>query len=100
MGESNPAAIALIADISGHEPRFGKTPDGQQCLHIGDTVVVASSLGLWGDPTAWPLGDGSLTVRWGGQSVQLAKDAHGQWQADVLTSPLAGKARFVAYWED
>ena len=95
MGESNREAIALIAEVTGHEPRYGRTPDDEQCLHIGDVVLIATGFALWGDPSAWLHGDGSLTVRWGGQVARFSSDSQGSWTAEVHRNPLQGKARFV-----
>lgn len=95
MGEANSEAVALIAKLTGYEPRSGRTEDGRQCLHIGDTVVVAESYSLWSDPSAWQHDDGSLTVRWGGQIVRLSPNAGGEWVADAHPDPMQGKARWV-----
>lgn len=95
MGEANSEAIALITDMIGHRPRSGKTPDGRQCLQIGNTVVVATGLALWSDPSAWSNDDDSLTVRWGGQIVNFSRDPRGTWTAKIHRDPLQGKARWV-----
>jgi len=71
MGEANPNAIAVIEQFVGRPLRYGETPEGQQCLHIGDKVMVAYGLGLWSDPSAYLHDDGSLTVCWAGQMVRL-----------------------------
>lgn len=96
MGEANSEAIALITEITGLLPRYGETPGGEQCLHIGDALIVATGFALWGDPSAWQHEDGSLTVKWGGQVVRLSPSADGAWRADNRPHPLQGKARFVS----
>lgn len=95
MGEANSEAIALIRELIGHEPRYGETPDGQQCLHIGDTVIVATEFALWSDPSVWVNSETMFTLSWGGHNARFYKDGRGQWAADVNRDLLRGQARWV-----
>lgn len=96
MGEANPEALALIEKLMGDAPRSGQTPDGQQCLHIAGTVLVAAQFALWGDPSVWQYDDDRISVTWGGQIAQFTRGPDGQWSADVCRNPLGGKARWVS----
>ncbi len=82
MGEANQQAIEMITNVISQAPRYGETPDGQQCLYVGDAVIVAKSFALWSDPNAFAHEDGSLTVRWGGQIVRLSPNSQGSWTID------------------
>lgn len=95
MGEANPEAIARIKELTGHKPRYGTTPDGQQCLHVGDLTIVAIEFGLWSDPSVWEHSDDFISVSWGGNTVRLQRDPDGGWTADIRPNVLRRKARFV-----
>jgi hypothetical protein len=95
MGESNPDAMNLITELTGHTPVYGETEDGEQSLTIGEFVIVATRFCLWGDPTAYQHNDRTLTVSWGGQSATLVKNDDGSWDADIIANALQGTARFV-----
>lgn len=86
MGEANQQAIEMITKLVSREPCYGETPDGQQCLYIGDAVIVAKSFALWRGPSAFAHEDGSIIVRWGGQIVRLSSNSQGSWTIDETRS--------------
>jgi hypothetical protein len=93
MGEANPEAVALNKDIIGHEPQYGETSDGQQCLRVGDIEIVATSFALWSDPSVYNHENGMVSIYWGGQTIRLYLQPDGSWTAECLPDLLAGKAR-------
>jgi hypothetical protein len=95
MGEANPEACARIEELTGYRPRHGTTPDGQQCLHIGDTIIVATEFALWSDPSIWENSDDLITVSWGGQIARFARNPDGNWTVEIHRDLLRGKGRFV-----
>ncbi|GEO01185.1 hypothetical protein NSE01_30170 [Novosphingobium sediminis] len=95
MGEAHPESIARIKELTGHKPRHGTTPDGRQCLHIGDLMIVATEFALWSDPSVWEYSDDIIAVSWGGNTVRMQRDHDGAWTANIIPDPLRGKARFV-----
>lgn len=95
MGEANPAGLSLLAEIFGSDPVYGQTSDGQQCLLLGDHVLVARGFALWGDPTVWQHNEGLLSVTWGGVSARFSRDSEGTWAVEAHEHPFAGLARWV-----
>ena len=95
MGEANPEAVAIIRQFTEHEPRYGTTSDGRQCLHIGDLEIVATQFALWSDPSVFVHDEGMLSVNWGGQTVRLNLQPDGLWSAECFPDVLAGRARSV-----
>lgn len=95
MGESNPEAVATIKQFTGHEPRYGTTSDGQQCLHIGDLKIVATQFALWSDPSVFVHDEGMLSINWGGQTIRLYLQTDSSWSAECLPDVLAEKPRWV-----
>ena len=96
MGESNPEAAALIEELLGEAPRHDLTPEGQQCLHIGGTTLVATEFALWSDPFVWQHDDDMFSVQWGGQVARFMRGQDGIWLATTARDPLVGKARWVS----
>lgn len=79
----------------GHEPRYGETPDGQQCLHIGDTVIVATEFALWSDPSVSVNSETMFPLSSGGHNARFNKGEQGLWAAEISRDLLQGKARWV-----
>lgn len=96
MGESNPEAVALIKDLTGHVPQHGTDPEGIQFLRIGDIIITATEYALWSDPSVYVYSDSMFMLSWGGQNVRISLNAHGAWAADIHRDPLAGKARWTS----
>ncbi len=95
MGEANPEAIALIKEQTGHKTTYGTISDGQQCLHIVDIELVATSLALWSDPCVYDHENGMISISWGGQTARLYRQRDGSWKAECHPNLLSGKARWV-----
>lgn len=68
MGEVNPEARQMIARVLGKEPEQVANASGTLSLHMGCAVITAEAA-LWSEPSAFQHADGTLTVSWGGQSV-------------------------------
>lgn len=74
MGECNPEAIALIKLHTGHVPMHEITPDGYQCILIGEHILIATSAKLWSDPSVMLFKD-EIHISWGGASLSLPSNS-------------------------
>ena len=95
MGESNPEAVALIKELTGHVPQHGTDPDGMQFLRIGEIVITATEYALWSAPNVFVRSDEEFVLSWGGHKAIFSKDAQDRWSANVQRNVLEGKARWV-----